>query len=492
MPAKNFVLLLCLATLCGCSHVSEPPPIEPTGENAEVFFFLADGTPEELRLELWPMVYERLVREANPGDVFHFVSCGDVHAPVATVRIPPGVRQVREHQRSMKRELASPSAWFHASPTASSLQLNIPEVPSTVQSLRATDYPCSVVLVGDPCYESRYHDGWSFRGHFVPTDDCAVISKSSKSPFNSGVVNLPEGTVVTLLTPNAEFGVDHIFRQAVSDFWTLFFQERGGKLLRITASPGSALNLDPSSAPSSVVANLTGKQRMVQASVRTVGTVVPAGIKAFSKPGKYKRAESTSESLKKMFAEAVADKEHTSFFLRWTADDDERTLVDVDISVVDRSTGEEAFYDVPYTSHATMGTDMRHGEGTPRSGRFGDNYESVVVFNDGDNDYWLNFFNGYGKVDVEVIQVRHGLVTWKVFEYENVAGDGRKNGYRRTNHPAWHRLPLPLADASTGPRFDETTKPVTPLPVPPESLWSALSDVDKLLRLTSSPPERHL
>ncbi len=110
------------------------------------------------------------------------------------------------------------------------MQLSLPNLAASVRSLRRTEFPLRVVLVGSPIYREATQAGWSWENGVVPTD--GAIGASS-SPFRK-LPSLPSDTEVSWIVPTVDWGTDELHRQAAIRFIRLLLQEQGAGLVRLT------------------------------------------------------------------------------------------------------------------------------------------------------------------------------------------------------------------------------------------------------------------
>lgn len=227
-------LALLLAAGCG-----EAPL--PAG-NRETVIVIAEGTTVEVRKELGLRLHTAIV-EGSPGDVIHVVAAPQ-HEPVASLVIPDAPPASRLRRSSLRAQLAEIIAFLEKEPIEGSDQLQVPAIAAAVNSLRRTDAPCSVILVGSPVFADPRHVGWSFSDGGVASDGAL---NNEFSPFSKGVSDFPAGTRVTWLAPTTDFGKDATHRAAITRFWLLFFASHGAELVRLSSDAAVCLPVSSSS-----------------------------------------------------------------------------------------------------------------------------------------------------------------------------------------------------------------------------------------------------
>ncbi len=208
-----------------------------------------------------------LTKEAAPQDVVHLVHNQSL---VSTVMVPRGSEQSRLRNPKVKSQLPAIQKFFAGDIAVSDAdadnQLGLYEIPTTIRSLRQTELPCRILLVGSPIYHDEIrHAGWSMMEGVVPSDSALHLETS---PFH-GDSGFPNATEISWLVPTQHWGVDQAHREAVTRFQRLFVQERGGSLVRLTADPQSALNFGMSQFDGEVKP-IPGQPRMIQASFESV------------------------------------------------------------------------------------------------------------------------------------------------------------------------------------------------------------------------------
>ncbi len=174
--ANTTLPILCmLVFLSGCSEVSNgrnAASRTKNGPKSEWFVFLATPMPKKMQPSVQTELQNLVASTATSGDVIHFVE-SPTHAPIARLTVPDGNPKARLRKRQVASQIKKLGCALDASLTdkfGEIGQVQFADLPNTLASLRTTDLPVRIVLVGDPIYHDPKHDGWSMMGGFVPTD----------------------------------------------------------------------------------------------------------------------------------------------------------------------------------------------------------------------------------------------------------------------------------------------------------------------------------
>ncbi|MCA9166503.1 MAG: hypothetical protein KDB23_02490, partial [Planctomycetales bacterium] len=196
MRRTNRFVVFFLAVLVGCSPKSGPiGNSQPGQKNAERFIFLAEGTEPDQITAAGQSVQD-IITTTKPGDVVHVLSAPR-HHHIATIVVPDAATpNARLRHKALRRPLAELARVFGSQAghrSSARLQLAVPQIGATVASLRRTDYPCQVILIGTPIFDDPQNPGWKFTDGFVPRDGSL---RDARFPFANSVTPFPASTEV--------------------------------------------------------------------------------------------------------------------------------------------------------------------------------------------------------------------------------------------------------------------------------------------------------
>ncbi len=419
------ILVYCsgVAGILGCGKPAPPPA-------AEHFVFVADGISGERReaaLEDFARLYTTL---ALPGEPIHLVRTPS-HEHVVSVVVPRGDANIRLRDGMGLEKVHT----FFAEETGSkSSQVDMPQIATKVAELRTTNLPPRITLVGDPCYNMPQHAGFAMTDHMVPTDGSL---ESPVSPFFEGVVHFPAGTQVVWVTDSAEWGSDSIHREYVSRFLRLFFQTYGAELCRLTSDAESGFRFTPSQFEGVVDPrdDGVGAWNTKRSSERRFIASGPSPAVMIERSPDDTNAAMINELL--MTAEAQP--ELIVLAINWQSPD---PTSDIDMHVVDVTTGEELFFLQKTTSFGKLFRDVRCSGNTEDDADVLGKWEAAQINHDRLSDLrlWLHSYSATAPSTVRVIAVWRGERKEALVEMPPSTGDPGQDGDRRT--AGWRRISL--------------------------------------------------
>jgi hypothetical protein len=218
-------------------------------ERFEWYLFIAESNPKSV-LDRVGQELQGLIGTAVPGTIIHVVST-PTHTPVATLEVPTGSPNSRLRHRSLRSGWSALRMVFQG--TGGSNQIQLARLSATIGSLRATDWPVRVVLVGSLVYEDPRELGWAMTGGRVPTDQSQELALS---PFSQ--TELPRATEVSWISPTAQWGTDPQHEREVTRFYRLYFQQGGAQPVRVGAEPKAGFRFEPAQWSQPVIARQDG------------------------------------------------------------------------------------------------------------------------------------------------------------------------------------------------------------------------------------------
>lgn len=414
-------------------------------ENSEWMVFVSEGLDEATLRDLRTEVQNLLITVTAPGDVVHLLSAPE-HKPIATVVIPPAAT-TRERVRKIKGELAQIKVVLASRP--GSQQVQLPRVPATVNSLRRTDLPLKIVLIGDPVYHDKRQKGWSFEKGYVPTHQSLF---DSTCPFGMGVRDFPPDCKLSWLTPSATWGVDHIHQEAITEFFQLFCREHQGRLCKVTADTAAAfafdgellaadhLVFDKQSPPRMKLVTLASTRDQIGPLVNEVGYEVRARTVTGSSVSDREAPPNSidvPDDIASILETAQANQDTITVAMNWESDDPN---CDLDLRIKDsRHQSEELSYKNKRTSFGQLLRDIT-ASGIVAADQL-HKWEVAEINHDilPALDVWINVFKTSKPSRVRLILVWKGMRAEKSFPIDATSGDG---GQRRRTGEAWKQLSL--------------------------------------------------
>lgn len=475
-PKATQALVTMAAILClfgGCRPAATDAQAtdgqRPQGDpqNREWVLVIARNPPTGIADGLVAEIGELISSDAKTGDVVTILEAPTLRT-VSTFTIPRGNGRVRTHSKDMAPRVAEVIEFLRGNrgqgseePSqsgAEKLQLEVPAIPTKVQSLRRTAYPLRLILVGNPIYDDPRYAGLSFAGSRFPADGMLndLLEKARGLPFLNGVDMLPEDTQVTWLTPSSEWGESHIHRQYVKRFWTLFFEKHNGALVGMSENAKEVFDraidgtqdAGTQDAPQNDDPQEPDHPGMLRYAPGDPGPVIDVTFDVSSAstpmaeppPG---NSEPPKE-LKRLIQETGSDKILIAInWVRIGAARSAATNCDMDLWVNSGNGQETLFFQNMKTSFGELNWDRRVPgsiEGNPdlaswECARIGHNRLT-------DLSLWINAFETDGPVRIRLIVVWQGKQR-EVFYNLDVAQGDRADGYQhRESSPAWMKVNL--------------------------------------------------
>ncbi len=431
------LLALASAQLIGCA-AAEPEAAQPA--HHEYYIFVADGLPEALIADVQQRFQELLGKTALPGDVIHCVSAA-THQAVASIRVPEGDRNTRFRHPSVRPELSGVTALFSSGSTSSNQQVGLSRLLSTVRALRRTEYPVRVIIIGDPIHDDPQLPGSSMRDSRYPSDGTL---ESRQSPYYISA-QFPAATIITWLTPTANWGSTELHRQAVTRFLRLYFQE-GARFIRLTSDAAAAFDFEHPQFEGTV-ARRNEESCMKIASVVDLQTGEgvtddpPAPPPMEPEPTPPMPEVVSDEAVNRTLRQAETNARQIVIAIGWRSDD---PATDLDIHLSDaRYPGEELSFQKPVTSFGKLLRDIQKS-GVTEGADFEATWECVVVNHDSLRDLtlWVNAYNLHKPATLRVIRVWNGSRHEFTVPFLGSRGDGAKDANRRHESSAWQKIRL--------------------------------------------------
>ena len=474
------VLVLSIPALT--SFAAEPAPPVPVTKKLQIefevperewFLFVADGVSKPQRLAIGDEIFQ-LLRTASVNSVVHFFATPS-HRPIATVTIPDTDPSLRMRSKEIKAAVQKLHPWLAKPEDDGSLQIDMPRVSNSIDTVRKTTFPTCVVICGDPIYTGYpHHGGFSMVGALVPTDPTVTASPLSHlSPFYQGVKDFPPHAMVTIFAHDSEWGVDHTHRQQVERFYRLMLQIKGNAhLLRITADVKSAFDLMRPQQLTPVQAR-QDEFGMRPATVQSaLETSENDPITVFlghprDKPPVF-AVDPPLYDIDELIAKALKSLTHTMITIRWNVDASLLTFTDLDLHLSHPDFEKELSYKNPKTPLGRLLKDVRYGityaaSQDPKDA-FGENFEVYVVKNEflPKLKVWLDVYRAVGPIKVHTMQVGNGKRTDSFFTVPSRIGDEATESDSRTESRAWYPLQLPLQSGTQTLSPKSTTKTQKP------------------------------
>ena len=412
-----FALVVMLGT--GCS-TNSPHSNSSTGQS-EWFLFVADGLPEPVLQSAARQFQELLSGRAQPGDVIHLISTPS-HSPVASLVVPDGNHNARLRDPSVKAAARKLKSLFTVSSNPGSGQIQLPSVAATVRSLRRTEFPCRVVLIGTPIYDEPRQQGWSMTGGMVPTDGAL---NAEHSPFNNDT-KFPNGTQIAWLSSTTDWGDDPAHRDAVTRFNRLYLQTQNGQLTRMTADAETAFHFGTTQFPGSVtplreepgvkfVAVQSDREadptteRKVTVEVDPPQPEPPTPVQPT--PPASERAE-----VETVLADAEANRNVIGLAINWESQD---PRCDLDLYVTSRGESEELHFQQKQTRFGQLFRDVTSSGTISGDGSNYQNWEWARINHNRWQDLtvWVNVYRSQKPATVRFIRVLNGRREERTFRF---------------------------------------------------------------------------
>ena len=421
----------------GCSTKS--PHATETAGHAEWFLFLADGLPEPVLQSAAQQFQDLLSARAQPGDVIHLVSTPS-HRPIASLVVPEGNHNARLRDSSVKAATRKLKALFTASSNRGSGQIQLPSVAATVRSLRRTEFPSRVVLIGSPIYDDPRQQGWSMTGGMVPTDGALG---AEHSPFNNET-NFPNGTQISWLSATTDWGDDPAHRDAVTRFNRLYLQTRNGQLTRMTADAETAFHFGTTQFPSRVTPSREepGVKFVAVQSDRESGPMderkltVEVDPPRPEPPASVQPPTSQAAQVEVALADAEANRDVIGLAINWESQD---PSCDLDLYVTSRGETGELYFRQKETSFGRLFRDVTSSGTISGDGSNYQNWEWARINHNRWDDLtvWVNVYSSQKPATVRFIRVLNGQREERTFRFHPNPSDA---GAARDRSSLWWKV----------------------------------------------------
>ena len=450
MKRKLISLILVSVTtvtglLSGCSS-HEPNPGE-LAQNTEWFLFIADNLPESLQAETADQFQQLLGHRAVPGDIIHVIATPR-HTPLASIVVPDGSHNSRLRDRDVKAAMPRLLPLFQPSEQgAAGQQLQLPSVATTVRSLRRTEFPCRVILIGSPIYDDPRQQGWSMTGGMVPTDGAL---NAEHSPFNNAT-NFPNGTQISWLSATTDWGDDPAHRDAVTRFNRLYLQTQNGQLTRMTADAETAFHFGTTQFPGSVAPSREepGVKFVAVQSDRESGPMAERKLTVEVDPPQPEpptpvqpapveptpRTPQRTE-VETVLADAEANQDVIGLAINWESED---PSCDLDLHVSNRGVSDELYFSRKETSFGQLFRDVTSSGTISGDGSNYQNWEWTRIHHNRWQDLtvWVHVYSSRKPATVRFIRVLNGRREERVFRLHPNANH---RGVPRAQSSHWHRV----------------------------------------------------
>ena len=382
------------------------------------------GPPQDAktRREVGQRLQVHIGTTCAEGDVVHFLLTPG-QEPLATMTVPAGNRNRRLRSQELGDGLRKLIPYLNAETATGSQQVNLPAVPATLRSLRRTQFPARVIIVGTPLYDDPRQGDWSMADGKVPTD---AALEAPECPFNMGVVDFPEDTIVEWFTPTSKFGVDHVHEEAITRFYRLFFQKHKAELTHLTANIALALDGQASQFPD-ILLPQPSSELMRTARLET------------SERQPRQTNKPVLEEAEQVLEAAEEANDEMAFAIHWFSTD---PRCDIDIRVRSAGCGEVLYFGNKETPFGKLFRDVLSSGSIDDDSADYQKWEWVRIDHGRLEDLtiWLNAYSTTKPAQVRIIGVSKG----KRFERNiqiNGPGDGGLSADRESSD-AWHKMTL--------------------------------------------------
>jgi len=315
---KLFPLLFVAVVLPGCLFSSEAPTPQP---NEELFVALPRGLPIDGGYAVRKYLL-KYIESATVGTPMTFF-LADNQELLGTITIPAGSKAYR--RQFAKKQLTKAFERLDPEMSGGSQTIDLIAIPASIRKYRKSDLTPRVLLIGSPLIEDR-EQGMSITGERLPCDGCVTDNSSSYGKMET----FPQGTTVSWLHPQADYGNGPNHRAQIEHFLRYLLQEKNGPLIRLSSDADVVFNAtksqwDDTVGPedectgSKAVANDEAKQVLYDADGKTK-------IMAIS-PDLSIKVRKPEEDLLKGVKTRVLFLPDISGSVAWDADGNERTEV---------------------------------------------------------------------------------------------------------------------------------------------------------------------
>jgi hypothetical protein len=390
-------------------------------------------------------LFEHHLKTARPGTRVHVVHGGRF---VASYWVPNGAPQTRHRSRHVARPWAKVVRLL-SSPIEGSDQVNLPDLGKRVRSLLETKLPCRVSIYGSPLYLDPRKQAYNHEGKFVTADGAIDLEPS---PWRTKV-KLPADTLVTWITPDANYGYDTVHRQYVDRFNRLFVQEIDGTLTRISDKPEQLFHHFAPEKIEHIVKLVDGNTTRVQ---RSEDTVVeggdPTGPFAMGQglmTVAGREATNTANDREAMVAEAMRNANRVMVIITWKSEDPN---CDLDMWLTSNGLEGELNHANPDLPWAELTRDVQHTEHASGEADI-EKHEGVLVKHGRIEDLtlWINVYRTRSPATVTITRIWNRNKQSRTVEIKTEAGDGGRYQRYRVGSTAWKRVNLLRFSASNLP-----------------------------------------
>lgn len=447
---KLIILFILMFAAVGCSdaaidttNAAEFAAVIPSeNENGpmEQFLVIADGTHHNVLQQVKGHI-SNFISHAPAGSVLHVVRTPD-HKVVGTIVVPQGNERGRLRDKGLMHVLAPINAMLSDAgdvPDAFRNQLSLDRLGATYWSLRQTDQPCRITLIGTPVYYDSRQLHWAFGELSIEKvkrypSPSTLTHPDSTLPFcRLGRRPIPSDVQIVWLT-NSNWGGDKLREDAVIHFYRhAFATQMGGDLVRMTSDAAAAF--DPeiiSSFPELDEITDPHPPRMIEFMELQVPEQQP--------DPSMKNGPEPPPKLARLFEQVAADPNQILIAINWTSEYPE---TDLDLWISDGSGSPELSYLTMKSSFGYLIRDVRHvGDlnGQDLMGKW-----EVAVLNGVEPSTlscWLNTYASDGSpVHAKLVVILQGQQTVREFDLA-CRGDNASGAVRRDTQEAWRQLDI--------------------------------------------------
>ncbi|MCA9140361.1 MAG: hypothetical protein KDB00_26500 [Planctomycetales bacterium] len=412
---------------------------------SEQILTIADGTRPEVQQQVKAYL-SNFINDAAAGSVLHIVRSPD-HKWVGTIVIPEGSVRARLRDKELRNALARINAMLTDSgvvPAEFRQQLSLDKLGATYWSLRQTDHPCRITLVGTPVYYDPKQLQWAFGD--LPLDtvtrypsDSSLTDLQSTLPHRRlGRKPIPADVQIAWLTdPN--WGGDKRREDAVIRFYRhAFASQIGGELVRITSDPIAAFE-------SEIISSFP---ELDQLSDEHPPRMITLGEQETPEQQTTTNSDNPPEpppEVAKLFQQVAADPDQTLIAINWTSEYPE---TDLDLWISDDASANELCYRNMHTPFGFLIRDVRQVgdlDGQDLMGKW-----EVAVLHGVEPSAltcWLNMYSSDGSpAHAKLVVIINGQQSVQEFDV-NCHGDNAQHAGRRETSNAWKRLSIQKNEA---------------------------------------------
>ncbi|MEO9596045.1 hypothetical protein [Rhodopirellula bahusiensis] len=301
-----------------------------------------------------------------------------------------------------------------------------------------------MIVFGSPLYRDPSKAGWNFTEGVVPLDGSIDYEKS---PFTT-TSKFPDGTEVTWITLDPEWGEDKPHEDAVQHFVKLYLERQNASLVRLTPVASKALVFSPRqfTEPESINSEAVGVVSVSYSATRPK----PSGNNvSVPTPGASIVSSGPERSLEAVIREGETNPDTTVIAVTWTSDD---PTADVDLWVSTSGEEGELYFGNPVTDWGILYRDVQRTE----DNRGGDDIRrwEYLTISHRDLDrvtLWLNAFKTNKPIEARIVRIFDGVRKERTVTLKTNEGDGGANRFHRARSAAWARVNLQTFKATDAP-----------------------------------------